>query len=190
MGGELRSSDVPSDREELLAGEPVLPERLRARLPRCADRREGQQRTIKWRILLARQLFWDPGIGDVPVIEPFAFSFPPDPALLFGFRASLREWLGSTCLAPDARNAVVLAVHEAVANGIEHGMSGEPVLVAARVEDGDVIVEITSAGSWEEPIGASRDLRGRGLQLMRGLTTGFEIVPDGEFVTVRLRSVS
>lgn len=86
----------------------------------------------------------------------------------------------------------MLAVHEAVANGFEHGMSGTPVVVGGRVDDGVVIVEITTAGSWEASGegGLSDELRGRGLQLMRGLTNGVEIVPDGEFVTVRLRSVS
>lgn len=84
----------------------------------------------------------------------------------------------------------MLAVHEAVANGIDHGVSGEPVGVAARVENGDVMVEITTAGAWKEPSegGSAGDSRGRGLPLMRGLTNGLEILVSGEFVIVRLRT--
>lgn len=84
----------------------------------------------------------------------------------------------------------MLAVHEAVANGIDHGASGEPVVVAACLEERDVIVEVTTTGAWEEPPGgsASEDQRGWGLPLMRGLTNDLEILVSGEFVIVRLRS--
>lgn len=123
-------------------------------------------------------------------IEPFAANLAPNPALLFNFRASLREWLCRASLPLDSREGLVLAVHEAVANGIDHGVSGEPVVVGARVENGDVIVEITTAGSWKEPSdgGSSGDSRGRGLRLMKGLTNEREILVSGEFVIVRLRS--
>jgi anti-sigma regulatory factor (Ser/Thr protein kinase) len=135
--------------------------------------------------------FGDSGFGDEGTINPFAASLPPDPALLFDFRGSLREWLRRASVSIEDREALVLAVHEAVANGIDHGTSGAPIVVAARLEDGDVIVEITTAGSWEEPPrgrGSSGDLRGWGLPLMRGLSKEFEILVSGEFVIVRLRS--
>ena len=131
-----------------------------------------------------------PAFGDEVIIEPFAANLAPDPALLFDFRASLREWLRRASLALEDREALVLAVHEAVANGIDHGTPGEPVVVGARLEDSDVIIEITTAGSWEEPAGGgfSGDSRGRGLRLIRGLTNELEILVSGEFVIVRLRS--
>jgi anti-sigma regulatory factor (Ser/Thr protein kinase) len=104
----------------------------------------------------------------------------------------MREWLCRASLSSEDREALLLAVHEAVANGIDHGSSGEPVVVNARREDGHVIVEITTAGTWQEPVGGGfgSDPRGRGLPLMRGLTNGLEILVDSDFVTVRLRTLS
>lgn len=95
-----------------------------------------------------------------------------------------------TFLSHEEQDAVLLAVHEAVVNGIEHGTRGSPVLVAARFEDGDLIAEITTVGAWvaEQEADATVDDWGRGLALMRGLTDGLEIVVDDECVTVRLRT--
>ena len=41
----------------------------------------------------------------------------------------------------------MLAVHEAVANGVEHG-SGSPVRVEGSVDDGGLVVEVTRKGLW------------------------------------------
>ena len=98
--------------------------------------------------------------------------------------------MGSAALPVEAREAVVLAVHEAVANGVEHGTPGSPVSVTARTEEGGVTVEIRTAGPWAEPHPSSSDVDpgGRGLALMRSLTNGLEILVDEQFVTIRLRS--
>jgi hypothetical protein len=81
----------------------------------------------------------------------------------------------------------VLAVHEAVANGIEHA-SGASVSVQGRLDNRGLIVEITTSGRW---IANEQDdmwlaERGRGLALMTGLTE-LEIVVGNESVTIRLR---
>lgn len=122
-------------------------------------------------------------------MESFSASLPQEARVLFGFRQSLRSWLVEADLEPAARDALVLAVHEAVANGVEHG-SGSPVRVEGSVDNGHVIVEITTRGGWVAADGPDAWLgeRGRGLMLMRGLTDEPEIVVDDECVTIRLRS--
>ena len=86
------------------------------------------------------------------------------------------------------QDALVLAVHEAVANGLEHG-SGSLVRVEGSVDNGGPVVEITTKGLWVAKHGADEVLaeRGRGLTLMRGLTDGPEVLVDDECVTIRLR---
>lgn len=87
-----------------------------------------------------------------------------------------------------AGDALVLAVHEAVANGMEHG-SASSVVVEGRVEESDLVVEITTEGAWRMGPGSHSllDERGRGLALMRELTSGLDVLVDGERVTLRLR---
>ncbi len=117
----------------------------------------------------------------------FTATVPASPGVLFQFRRSLRDWLQTCELGSRAADALVLAVHEAVANGIEHG-SGSPVRVEGSAQDGDLVVEITTKGSWKpgsEGDGAFAE-RGRGLALMRALTE-FELLNDGCCVTIRLR---
>ena len=113
---------------------------------------------------------------------------PANPGVLFDFRRSVREWLLAANLEPSAQDALLLAVHEAVANGVEHA-NGSPVRVQGSVDNGGLIVEITTKGSWVVNEEADTWLaeRGRGLSLMRGLTDELEILTDGGCVTIRLR---
>lgn len=121
--------------------------------------------------------------------ETFESTVPANPSVLFQFRHSLRDWLQTAELESGAADALVLAVHEAVANGIEHG-SGSRVLVQGRAGNGDLVVEITTKGSWKagsesEGDGALAE-RGRGLALIDALTELELLVHDG-CVTIRLR---
>lgn len=120
-------------------------------------------------------------------MEAFSASVPADSALLFEFRQSLRTWL-RTQVGPDTQDALMLAVHEAVANGVEHG-NGSRVLVDARVDDRGLVIEISTEGSWEPESRQSDPLdeRGRGLALMRGLTDELELLVDEDGVSIRLR---
>lgn len=82
----------------------------------------------------------------------------------------------------------MLAVHEAVANGVEHG-SGSPVRIEGSVDNGGLVVEVITKGLWVAKPEGDELLaeRGRGLTLMRGLTDELEVLVDGECVTIRLR---
>ena len=111
----------------------------------------------------------------------FKASLPADAAVLFEFRRSLRDWLQTADLESGAEDALVLAVHEAVANGIEHG-GGSSVRVDRRADVDDLVVAVTTEGSWDLGSGEDDALaqRGRGLALMRRLT-------EARYVTIRLR---
>jgi anti-sigma regulatory factor (Ser/Thr protein kinase) len=120
-------------------------------------------------------------------MEPFEQSLPANPAVLQGFRQSLSNWLGGAEIGQVAQDALVLAAHGAVANGIEHG-SGSPVRVQGTVENGDLVVEITTNGSWGSTSESEDTLaeRGRGVALMRGLTE-LQLRVDDDCVVIRLR---
>jgi anti-sigma regulatory factor (Ser/Thr protein kinase) len=118
----------------------------------------------------------------------FKASLPADATVLFEFRRSLRHWLHTADLESGAEDALVLAVHEAVANGIEHG-SGSPIRVEGSADDGDLVVEVTTNGSWDPRSTEDGALaqHGRGLTLMRRLTDKLELLVDDGCVTIRLR---
>ena len=111
-----------------------------------------------------------------------------DASVLFEFRRSLRGLASTADLESGAEDALVLAVHEAVANGIEHGRDS-PVRVEGSATDGGLVVEVTTKGSWD--FGSTEDgalaQRGRGLTLMRRLTEELELLVDDGNVTIRLR---
>ncbi|MEV4352493.1 SpoIIE family protein phosphatase [Actinoplanes sp. NPDC049596] len=83
-------------------------------------------------------------------------------------RADLRGWLVAHGVGAEARDAVLLACSEAVANAIEHGYRDDPfgmIDVVATVTADAVEVRVTDRGTWRGPIGDVS--RGRGLQLIR-----------------------
>jgi anti-sigma regulatory factor (Ser/Thr protein kinase) len=63
---------------------------------------------------------------------------------------------------------IVMAVHEASANVVEHayGPAGGTITITATHEGDQIEVLIRDSGTWR---GSSRGDRGNGLRLMRGL---------------------
>ena len=101
------------------------------------------------------------------LVDPFRMSVLADVRSLPGLRRSIRSWL-SRVGANDADD-IVLAVHEAVANAIEHGglAPGAVVAVAADVVSGELHVSVRDEGTWRER--TADDTRGRGLDIMRAM---------------------
>ena len=117
-------------------------------------------------------------------MEPFEASLPPDLARLRRLRHELAAWLGALDLSADRRDAVVLAVHEAAANAIEHANGRVTVRGAC---DGDkLLLVVTNSGRWRGPRPSDSE-RGRGLTVMRSLMSQLEIRIDPEGTTVRMR---
>jgi serine/threonine-protein kinase RsbW len=103
---------------------------------------------------------------------------------LRGLRHEIAAWLDSIGVPPDPRDAVVLAVHEAAANAIEHA-TGRVTVRGAR--DGEkLLLVVSNSGRWRGPR-AVDVARGRGLTIMRGLMTNLEIRTNPEGTTVRMR---
>ena len=73
---------------------------------------------------------------------------------------------------------------------MEHATHGSPITVEGILERGGITVEVTTAGRWGARDSGMRiaDERGRGLALMRGLTSGLEVEAEGATVTIRVRA--
>ena len=119
--------------------------------------------------------------------EIFTANLPADPGLLRHFRQQLAAWLEATFVDERTRDAILLAAHEAAANGIEHG--GAPLSVEGRAEPDVILIEVKSAGRWAAHPRVRSDERGRGLDLMRGLVSEVEILAEEERTIVRLRTI-
>lgn len=96
---------------------------------------------------------------------------------------SERSWDGDV-------DAVVLAVHEAMVNAQRH--AGGVSRVCARVDDGDLVVEVSDRGRGfgvpdapQMPDTAAE--RGRGLYLIRRLASDAKVVRAGRDVCLHLR---
>lgn len=101
-------------------------------------------------------------------LEPFDLALPRDPRELGGFRATLGAWLDRAGVNDHDRDEIILAAHEAVANGIEHSDGDGELRARGAIDDQAVTVTVTSPGPWREP--GTRLGRGNGLVIIRGLT--------------------
>lgn len=109
---------------------------------------------------------------------------PPDLSRLRGLRHDVAAWLDSIGVPAQSRDGVVLAVHEAAANAIEHATGRVTVRGAS---DGDkLLLVVSNSGRWRGPRSVDA-ARGRGLTIMRALVNNLEIRTDPEGTTVRMR---
>jgi PAS domain S-box-containing protein len=124
-----------------------------------------------------------------PVLEPFSAELPADPRCLRPLRRSLRAWLATAVVAPCLADSIVLAVHEACTNAIEHAHRFDPdlnatITVTATPDAIEVIV--SDHGHWKAPsTGPNR--RGRGLPLMNLLMDDVTVTAGEAGTIIRLR---
>ena len=87
---------------------------------------------------------------------------------LLTIRRAVSRWLDDLEVPPAVEREIVMAVHEASANVVEHayGPAGGTITISAKHEKDEVEVLIRDSGTWR---GSSRGDRGNGLRLMRGL---------------------
>ena len=101
-------------------------------------------------------------------------------------RRLLGRWLHEAGATQAEAEDLALAASEACANAIEHAYGLAPGLLevsALHSPGGDAMVAVRDFGSWRPPRGANR---GRGLQLMEGLTDSVEVVRGDDGTTVQL----
>jgi len=117
--------------------------------------------------------------------EPLELAFPAVPESARLIRAALERFADSASLDADKRFALEVAVGEAVTNAIEHayGIGDGHVFVHAAEADGVLTIEVRDDGSWRAP----RDEgRGRGVPIMRALSTTFAIDSTERGTVVRM----
>ncbi|MGN2638216.1 ATP-binding protein [Nocardia takedensis] len=124
--------------------------------------------------------------------QPLELSFPPDPDQLAWTRRALQEWLVDRVTDPAVVTDIVLAVSEACANAVEHGLRDNKdgtVRLRASRSDNQIHVVVADNGRWKNPSAQPDPYRGRGLALMRALMTEVEVraEPDGTVVSLRAR---
>lgn len=118
------------------------------------------------------------------------FRVPAVPSRLAGLRHALAEWATRVGLAEEDTEALVLASYEAMANTVEHAYRDQTqglLDLRAQVDDRQsrVIVTVTDYGQWKPPQ-LSGGLRGRGLSLIKGLTSTAMITPTTGGTTVAM----
>jgi serine/threonine-protein kinase RsbW len=100
----------------------------------------------------------------------------------------LTDWATAESLDADTVHAIVLSGHEALANSVEHGYRGHVgglvELFADRTDD-LVTVTVVDHGGWRTPP-VDPGFRGRGLTLVRGLTTTADIARSDHGTTVTM----
>ena len=123
------------------------------------------------------------------LVEPLRLNVLADVRSLPTLRRSIRSWLSGVG-AEDAED-VVLAVHEAVANAMEHaGLRPDGVItVGADVVAGVLHVSVRDDGAWRER--TADDTRGRGLDIMRAMMDHVELdIEQGSTSIVMTRDLS
>jgi serine phosphatase RsbU (regulator of sigma subunit)/anti-sigma regulatory factor (Ser/Thr protein kinase) len=121
-----------------------------------------------------------------PESGPLDLELPAEPGALTDLRRRLRAWLEQAGAEEQEAYDVVLAACEAAANAIEHAYGpGEAKFgVAARVDEGEVTIEVRDYGAWRD----QRDpRRGRGLAVMRELMDEVSVTSDDGGTNVQLR---
>lgn len=124
--------------------------------------------------------------------EVLELEAPARPQVLAELRRFLRRWLRSHGANDDELTEITLAANEACANAVEHAYSPAPAhfTFVARVDQGEVTITVTDAGSWREPRGVDR---GRGLRIMDAAMDSVElhdVGAHGTQITMRRRLAS
>ena len=122
----------------------------------------------------------------LPLADPLVARFPAEVESIPVMRRLLGRWLDEAGATRADMDDLALASAEAAANAIEHAYGLEPGVVelrAATSEEGRVKVAIRDFGNWRAPRG---EHRGRGLQLMEGLTDAIELIRTDEGTTIEL----
>jgi anti-sigma regulatory factor (Ser/Thr protein kinase) len=121
----------------------------------------------------------------------FVDAFPANRPDQAPARQRMREWLDDVGVRAEQRDAILLAVGEAVANAIDHGSGGDMsqiVRVEAALRDEGFIVSVSDAGRWQPGTEGYFSGRGRGHLLMEALVDDIDIDTDqhGTIVTLQV----
>ena len=105
---------------------------------------------------------------DATAAPELEFALEARARSLLMIRRAVSRWLEHLEVAQAVAREIVLAVHEAAANVVEHayGPAGGIITITAKHEGDQVEVLVRDSGTWR---GSSKGDRGNGLRLMRGV---------------------
>ncbi|HYH29471.1 MAG TPA: SpoIIE family protein phosphatase [Pseudonocardia sp.] len=119
---------------------------------------------------------------------PLRLVLPAQATVLRELRATLLAWTAAAGMAEDDVYDLQLAVGEAAANAVEHAYRGRapgPMSVELfRDVDGGVHAHVRDEGSWR-PVPEDKGYRGRGLELIRDVSSGMRLHHGPEGTEVR-----
>jgi serine phosphatase RsbU (regulator of sigma subunit)/anti-sigma regulatory factor (Ser/Thr protein kinase) len=123
---------------------------------------------------------------DATAATELEFAVDAGARSLLTIRRAVTRWLEDLDVPPVVEKEIVMAVHEASANVVEHayGPAGGTITITAKREGDHVEVLIRDSGTWR---GSSRGDRGNGLRLMRGLMDDVLVDTSAAGTVVALR---
>ncbi|WP_310435632.1 SpoIIE family protein phosphatase [Streptomyces sp. 3330] len=122
---------------------------------------------------------------------PLRFSFPAESGRLAVARHTLREWLSRCDLPPRTAQDVLIAAGEACANAVEHGHRASPdgtIRLHADASADTVRVIVADSGTWKPGDPAATPHRGRGIGIMKALSSHVTISPGPSGTTVEMHT--
>lgn len=126
--------------------------------------------------------------GQENTLKPFYLEFSATADRLVEVRRALRTWLSDIPVRQTLVDDVILAAGEACTNAVEHGHRGDggPVEIGASVTDGHIRVVVSDHGSWQPSASVADESRGRGLTIMRAVSSEFDVetTESGTIVTM------
>ena len=122
----------------------------------------------------------------------FRHRFPARPVEISVCRSALGHWLDGLEVEGGVRDDIVLAVHEACANAVEHAYAGRvpgEVEVDVVIGTAGLVAAVSDRGSWRTGPGDAS--RGQGRRIMEAVTREMSVATsdDGTVVTMAFESV-
>ncbi|WP_099040908.1 ATP-binding protein [Mycobacterium neglectum] len=122
-------------------------------------------------------------------VESLRIEVPAVAECLAEIRRRLTRWLKPIGVSDIGIADIVLVVNEACTNCIEHAyrdIDAGQILVDANHDHGQILVDVADNGVWQTPP-TQPSTRGRGLPIMRAVSTDVDVKSSPEGTTVRMK---
>lgn len=130
-----------------------------------------------------------PGAAAATLVSPLhREDIPADATYLVGVRKAVEEWALTAGFGREIVTDIVAASYEALANAAEHGYRNRPgtIDLLATGSDTEIEIVVRDRGEWRPPP-VDPGFRGRGLVMIRSMSSWAEIEPGPDGTTVRMR---
>ena len=130
-----------------------------------------------------------PGAAAATLVSPLRREdIPADATYLVGVRRAVEEWAVTAGFGREIVTDIVAASYEALANAAEHGYRNRPgtIDLLATCSATEIEIVVRDRGEWRPPP-VDPGFRGRGLVMIRSMSSWAEIEPGPDGTTVRMR---